>query len=348
MIFTNNRSKSLRFALFILYFIALTEIVCLFSPKNDEEFDLSAPEITIDYLDPIFKQKRIRLEVYECNKNKKLLKSLESSKFSQLKWASYGGPILLRQNESSLGETSLGDYFKFTKDDVSIRIDMQVNQHKDFLIEKIQNEHNIPNLRRDQIENLIPKSLSCRTHFLDKSTGKRVDLSGQSYFLESFPLRVDFMIEEGTNERESLEKIIKESQISRNQEDFLALRFDCELILNDEDTDYDKKIDQESDSYLKINMNEFNEKFGLLDLLFEKSSYVLVLHEQLVGLTNQFYKKMNIFDEYGLNEDEFADVFLEDLLKQTSTGVRKFVDFKDLNELSHFNFDDAKIKVFKL
>jgi hypothetical protein len=334
---------------FLVFFLSTTEIFHVTSSKasvNEEEFDLSSPEITIDYLDPFYKQKRIRLELYECYKNKKIIKNnKDGSKYNQLKWASYGGPILLKKNTES-NVTLLGDYFKFTKDDVSIQIDMLVNQHRSFLLEKIQQEHNIPNLKHDQIENLIPKSLQCRTQFWDKSNSQKVELVGRANFLESFPLRVEFMIEQGTRERESLENRIKEDQARKNQdEDSFAIRFDCELVLDDED--FSSRIDEEPENFLKIDSNELNLKYGLLEQLFGKSSSVLVMHEQLVQFTNQIYRKLNIFDEFGLNEDEFADIFLEDLVKQTANGVRKFVDIKELKELSEFEFEDGKIEVTK-
>jgi hypothetical protein len=58
----------------------------------------------------------------------------------------------------------------------------------------------------------------------------------------------EFRIEQGTRERESLEDRIKEDQTSKNQdEDSFTIRFDCQLVLDDEY--FISRVDEEPENF---------------------------------------------------------------------------------------------------
>ena len=87
---------------------------------------------------------------------------------------------------------------------------------------------------------------------------------------------------------------------------------------------------------------------GLIDRLFGKSNLIFAMHEQLVRFAIELYTKLNILNEYRVNEGEFVELFLESLTKQIGTNDIKFIDFNKINEeLSTYDMEDKDNKVSK-
>jgi hypothetical protein len=305
---------------------------------NPNSLEIKSPaDIYVEYVPKNMPEKlnltKLRLKAYALHKNKQIIEDKDVSKYGQLKWMTYGYIRLVQIKKTPTSIST--EYFEFTRDYISIQVEMLTDEQKLLFVDKIKEKYNVE-VKSEQIQNLVLKNLECITHFKDELRNNRsFGLVGRVENLDRFPLRIDFKAREGTRERRILEEKIKQA----SNKDALNLRFDCEFVLDEK---ADKQI--EPDQTLQIK-SELLSKDGLLERLFGKSNLVFVMYEQMIQLASELYTQLNILNDFRVNEGEFVDLFLEGLLKQTSTKDVQFIDLNGLNELSPYGLENKNNQV---
>lgn len=84
------------------------------------------------------------------------------------------------------------------------------------------------------------------------------------------------------------------------------------------------------------------------DKLFGNANEVYVSRNQMANLAADMYGKLDIYEDYEMEEKEFSQAFVEEMIKQTSEGLFGPIEFdKGLDQLSKYNTDDVSPDVIR-
>ena len=200
---------------------------------NGNFLEIKSPaDIYVEYVPKNLPEKlnltKLRLKAYALHKNKKIIEAKDVSKYNQLKWMTYGYIRLVQIKKTPTSHST--EYFEFTREYISIQVEMLTDEQKALFVEGIKLKYSIE-VKPEQIQNLVLKNFECITQFKDEDISRfPLGLVGRANNLDRFPLRIDFKAREGTRERKILENKIRQSKKSQ---DLLGLRFDCELLIDD-------------------------------------------------------------------------------------------------------------------
>ncbi len=181
---------------------------------------------------------------------------------------------------------------------------------------------------------LEPKSLLCHLKIRNTETKKNLYLKGCVIDFLSSPYELIFDYPIDSDESVLLKDKIK--NIKRSH-----LNLNC--------TAYAGSSVKKTNTF-KISLQE-NNQMGLEDKLFGDARETYVTRDQLTKLSQEIQSNINVAEDYQISNDQFSQIFVEDIIKLVSNDGLKSVPFEDaLKSISKYSFDfqnDMKANVIK-
>ena len=281
----------------------------------EKQIEFNFPVLIAIYKTGILSQ----IEAFKSTLNDKILHESDNDvlKYRQLNWYSIGFPVFVPVSEK---------LFTFTPEGFYAHVNMLTNSHRLMFKEMIKRKYNIE-VSNNQIGNIPLELFECSIFLFDESTNAKYLINGQVKDFRQFPLKLQFDFSINTKERGIFEK--RFSNQSTDLEPF-GMSFECKIASKG------RKYEQ---NILKINLDQL----FILNKLFGESTEdtIFVNHEQMIRLASDLYTQLDIMCEYQMSEYQFSTIFIQDFIRQTSTGFFEFVPFNEaLRSLSQYGFTD--------
>ena len=296
----------------ILRRIARQDLKEVKNENSDVVFTL--PDLVAEYsLNNVEKK---QLEAFRTKSNDAILTNKSTDKYDQLHWVSLGYPEL-----TAIKSSQGTNLFRFTRTGFYTYVEMLTEHQKNLFVNEAKRKYNI-NVKKEQITTLIASEFKCKVRVLCKQ--KPMWLSGNVFDLKSFPLALKFDYANVTAEKKECIK----KEILENMDD---LELECQVFASASSVKENK---------FSIDFNSENNN-QLVNELFGRNDSVYVTRNQMDDFSQEVYSSMNVFEQFEMPDEQFSNVFVEDLIRQLADDGFKSVPFEQaISGISRFNIDE--------
>jgi len=303
--------------------IILCVIVFHFASSANKDYIFDGPDISFDF-------EGNNLKAFKSKKNDDIITNNKTSSFGNLRWISIGNPELTQVIDPNTNEYSM---FHFNDESFSLYFTMLKIPYREALKNQVLKSKQI-NIATSAFVDLEPKSLLCHLKIRNTETKKNLYLKGCVIDFLSSPYELIFDYPIDSDESVLLKDKIK--NIKRSH-----LNLNC--------TAYAGSSVKKTNTF-KISLQE-NNQMGLEDKLFGDARETYVTRDQLTKLSQEIQSNINVAEDYQISNDQFSQIFVEDIIKLVSNDGLKSVPFEDaLKSISKYSFDfqnDMKANVIK-
>jgi len=303
--------------------LILSVIVFHFVSSSNKDYIFDGPDISFDF-------EGINLKAFKSKKNDDIINNNKTSSFGDLRWISIGNPKLTQVIDPNTNEYIM---FHFNDESFSLYFTMLTSSYREKLKNQVLISKKI-NVTTSTFVDLEPNSLVCYLKIRNTEKKKNFNLKGSvNDFLSSpYELIFDYPID-------SDETILLKEKIKNMNRSHLNLNCTSNAGSSVKKT-----------NIFRISLQESN-KMGLEDKLFGDARETYVTRDQLTKLSQEVQSNINVAEDYQISNDQFSQIFVEDLIKLVANDGLKSVPFEEaLKSISKYSFDfqnDIKANVIK-
>ncbi|CAF0816000.1 unnamed protein product [Brachionus calyciflorus] len=263
----------------------------------------------------------VHIEAFKSKNNNFIIENKITERYSHLKWVSMGYPRLTLRNRFE--NSTLSQIFEMKPQGFDIFIETLTNQHRVEFTKLIKETYNI-DVKPHQILSLVPTKFDCKIELFSK--GQKILFTGRAIKMNTSPIRVMFSApKQSSQERTIFDQYLK------NYGNTVDFDIDCTVSLSK------KEI---KETRLILDQQQIID-LGIIEKLLGDKKVRYVLRNQIAQLSNELYKKLNIFEKYEISKEEFSERFSDDFIQQTSqNGFTTVGFFNALWNLSSYNFEE--------
>lgn len=283
-----------RWTCFLFLIIIARRVWCL----DSENVMIETIDLTVEVREE--DGKSFVMEAYRSTRNDDILRDNKTKLFGQLEWHSIGSPTLTQLSPSGhLSSLSFNNLFQITPTGFYFLIEVLTDSQKEAFREKIKSKYGIK-VDRNQIIKLVPSELKCTLKIKCRS-GDLVEVSGETFGLAEFPLKVFFNAPINSKELVCFEHHVVEHQ-----------HVEANCVVR-------KRSKTVKQNVFRMTVDQMT-KIDMIDRLFGNASQVFVTRDQLGNLATEVYHTFRIFEEYEMREAPFSESFIDEMLRQTSAA----------------------------